>query len=83
MLSHGNAPRWLAEGFAAHIAGEGAMLMKEKSIEQLSTDELERRLTQPGSAEDMRILYAAAYREVSAMIRADGEASVWRRLARS
>jgi hypothetical protein len=83
MLSHGKAPRWLAEGFAAHIAGEGAMLMKEKSIEQLSTDELERRLTQPGSAEDMRILYAAAYREVSAMIRADGEASVWRRLARS
>lgn len=83
MLSHGNAPRWLAEGFAAHIAGEGLMLSKEEVDEQLTLEDLERRLTEPGSAEEMRALYAAAYREVFALIRAEGEASVWKRLAES
>ena len=82
-LSHGHAPRWLEEGLAAHIAGEGAMLEREHGNEEISVDELERRLTQPASPEDMRLLYAAAYREVSALIRAEGEASVWRRLAAS
>ena len=83
MLSHGHAPRWLAEGLAAHIAGEGIMLSREESSAKLSIDELERRLTQPASAEEMRSLYAAAYREVSALIRAEGESSVWRRVAQS
>lgn len=83
MISHGHAPHWLAEGFAAHIAGEGAMLSHVETNEQLSIDELERRLLLPGSAEEMRSLYAAAYREVAALIRADGEASVWRRISQS
>lgn len=83
MLSHGHAPRWLAEGLAAHIAGEGAMLLQVEIKEQLSVDELERRLSQPGSAEEMRALYAAAYREVSALIKAEGEAGVWRRVSQS
>lgn len=82
-LSHGHAPRWLAEGLAAHIAGEGLLLTKEESKEQISVDELERRLKQPASAEEMRFLYAAAYREVSTLIRTEGEASVWRRLSNS
>jgi hypothetical protein len=30
----------------------------------------------------MRALYAAAFREVAALIRAEGEANVWRRVAR-
>lgn len=83
MISHGHAPRWLAEGLAAHIAGEGAMLSKEVTNEQLSIVELELRLSQPGSAEEMRALYAAAYKEVSAIIRAEGEAGVWRRISQS
>ncbi len=82
-LSHGKAPRWLAEGLAAHIAGEGVFLGQEHSNERIPLDELERRLSQPQSAEDMRELYAAAYKEVSALIKAEGEASVWRRLADS
>ena len=83
LLSHGRAPHWLAEGFAAHIAGEGAMLLKKKSIVTISDEELERRLSHPASAEEMRLLYAAAYRAVSALIRTDGEASVWIRLSQS
>jgi hypothetical protein len=80
ILSHGRAPRWLAEGLAAHIAGEGQSLAHEKLKEQLSVEELERRLSQPASSEEMRALYAAAYREVQTLIRTEGEASVWRRL---
>ncbi|HEY0544948.1 MAG TPA: hypothetical protein VGC91_06085 [Pyrinomonadaceae bacterium] len=80
ILSHGRAPRWLAEGLAAHIAGEGQSLAQEKMTEQLSVEELERRLSQPASPEEMRALYAAAYREVQTLIRTEGEASVWRRV---
>jgi hypothetical protein len=79
-LSGGNAPRWLSEGLAAHVAGEGALLAYKQSKEQLSVEELEKRLAQPASAEEMHELYAAAYREVSALIRTEGEAEVWRRL---
>jgi len=31
----------------------------------------------------MRALYAAAYREVNAIIRQEGEVGIWRRIARS
>ncbi|MBV9959032.1 MAG: hypothetical protein JO360_11455 [Acidobacteria bacterium] len=79
-LSHGRAPRWLAEGLAAHIAGEGALLAQEKVTEELTVEELERRLSHPASPEEMHKLYAAAYKEVQQLIRTEGEASVWRRL---
>lgn len=81
ILSHGRAPRWLAEGLAAYIAGEGQSLMHPKMKEQLPVEELERRLSQPASPEEMRELYAAAYQEVETLIRTEGEASVWRRLS--
>lgn len=79
-LSGGNAPRWLAEGLAAHVAGEGALLVREDSKEDLTVEELEKRLAKPASAEEMHELYAAAYREVLELIRTEGEAGVWRRL---
>jgi hypothetical protein len=50
--------------------------------ERLSTEELERRLARPGSAAEMRALYAAAYAEVSALVRREGEPAVWRRALR-
>ncbi|HEX8632742.1 MAG TPA: SpoIID/LytB domain-containing protein [Pyrinomonadaceae bacterium] len=82
-LSRSRAPRWLSEGLAAHVAGEGRALARHASPEKLSRDELEKRLAAHTTAAGMRALYAAAFREVGALIRAEGEASVWRRVARS
>lgn len=84
-LSRSRAPLWLSEGLAAHVANEGARLTRFASRENLSREDLEKRLgqTPPASAVEMRALYAAAFREVNALIRAEGEANVWRRVARS
>ena len=80
-VSHGRAPRWLAEGMALYFAGEGPLVARYISREKLTTDELERRLTQAKTAAEMRAAYAAAYREVSDLIKREGEASIWRRAA--
>ena len=73
--------RWLAEGLAISFAGEGRMLLRFTSKPRLPLDELERRLAHPGSAIEMRSLYAAAYYEVRELIRKEGEPGVWRRVA--
>jgi hypothetical protein len=82
-LGRGRTPRWLAEGLAVYVAGEGAMLAPFNPGSKWSRDELERRLARPASAEEMRALYAASYKEVRALIRAEGEASVWRRVSQN
>jgi SpoIID/LytB domain protein len=81
-VGSGRAPRWLVEGLAAYVAGEGAALAGSTPKERISTDELERRLALPGSPQEMRSLYAAAYAEVFALVRREGEAAVWRHAAR-
>ncbi|HEX8561216.1 MAG TPA: SpoIID/LytB domain-containing protein [Pyrinomonadaceae bacterium] len=81
-LGAGRAPLWLSEGLAAHVAGEGPSLSRAAGVERLSVEELERRLARPASAAEMRALYAAAYREVGALVRREGEPAVWRRAAR-
>jgi hypothetical protein len=81
-IGAGRAPLWLAEGLAAHVAGEGPSLSRTPPGERLSTEELERRLSRPASAAETRALYAAAYREVSALVRREGEPAVWRRALR-
>ncbi|HYP02131.1 MAG TPA: hypothetical protein VER76_18210, partial [Pyrinomonadaceae bacterium] len=81
-LARGRAPLWLSEGLAAHVAGEGARLTRSVPQQKVSLEELERKLAAPASAAEMRALYAAAFREVNALIRAEGEANVWRRVAR-
>ncbi len=81
-LGHGRAPRWLVEGLAAYVAGEGPQLARAGAARRIPTDELERRLANPGSAEETRALYAAAYAEVAALIRREGEAAAWRLAAR-
>ena len=78
----GRAPLWLVEGLAAHFAGEGRALGSAAKGERLAVEELERRLARPASAAEMRALYAAAYAEVSALIRREGEPAVWRRALR-
>ncbi|HEX8652492.1 MAG TPA: SpoIID/LytB domain-containing protein [Pyrinomonadaceae bacterium] len=82
-LGRGRTPRWLAEGLAVHMAGEGALLARAGAKQKWTREEIERRLERPASAEEMRALYAAAYREVRALIRAEGESNVWRRVAQN
>ncbi|MDX6692779.1 MAG: stage sporulation protein [Blastocatellia bacterium] len=81
-LSLGRAPRWLAEGLAMRFAGEGRLLARFETKEPLSLDELEQKLARPASATEMRALYAKAYSETLALVRAEGESNVWRRVAR-
>jgi len=77
----GRTPRWLAEGLAISFAGEGPSLERFRPKGRLALDELERRLASPRSPAEMRSLYAAAYREVQALIKKEGESSVWHRAA--
>ncbi len=82
VLSRGKAPRWLSEGLAIHFAGEGAALTRVESNSKLTREELERRLSRPASVKEMRELYGAAYKEVSALIQSRGEAGVWQLAAK-
>jgi stage II sporulation protein D len=81
-LGEGRAPRWLAEGLAIHFAGEGVRSRSVKGKVEFTTDELEEKLERPASVEEMRLLYDAAYRMVRALIEKDGEAGIWRQVAR-
>lgn len=81
VISRERAPRWLEEGFAIYLAGEGEMFSRYPRRGMLTTEELEKRLQRPGTQSDMRSLYAEAYLKVSALVRNEGEASVWKKLA--
>jgi hypothetical protein len=83
-LGRGRTARWLAEGLAIYVAGEGDALkraMPKTQQTRLTVEELERRLERPRTADEMRSLYAAAYSEVLEMIHKEGESSVWRRVS--
>jgi len=79
--SNNRAPRWLEEGFAIYLAGEGKLFARYATKTKLSPEQIEKRLEHPGSQSDMRILYSLAYNQVSYLIQSGGEASVWKRLA--
>ena len=81
-LGRGHAPRWLVEGLAVYVAGEGPQLARSAPRQRISLDALERGLASPGSPQEMRALYAAAYREVGELIRREGEAGAWQRAVR-
>jgi hypothetical protein len=88
-VGHDRAPRWLAEGLALYLAGEGKMISRYARKDRsptvregsVATDILESGLSQSGSAEEMRALYAAAYGEVIKLVTRKGEGEVWRQLA--
>ena len=77
-IGGGQTPRWLAEGMAVHLAGEGKMLEQNNS---LSVETVEQALASAKSAGEMRSAYAAAYKLVKEMVQAEGEAKVWKRVA--
>jgi stage II sporulation protein D len=81
VLSGGRAPRWMAEGLAIHVAGEAATLPRIDNKSRLSREDLERKLMRSTPVTESRKLYAMAYHEVREMIEAEGESSVWRRIA--
>jgi hypothetical protein len=78
--SHERAPRWLAEGFAIYLAGEGPRLARQTSPANLTTAEIESLLAGAASPQQMQSAYAAAYREVNKIIQQQGEAGVWKRI---
>ena len=80
-VSHGRAPRWLAEGMALYFAGEGPLIARYTPGAKMTTDEIERKLSVTTTASEMRSAYAAAFREVSDLIRREGESRIWRRAA--
>jgi len=81
VISHNRAPRWLEEGFAIYLAGEGQSFSHYVQRGLLGTEELEKRLEHPRTQADMRALYAEAYLTVAELVRNNGEASVWKKLA--
>jgi stage II sporulation protein D len=85
IVSHERAPRWLAEGLALHLAGEGRLVARYEPRKRMSVQEIDKQLgnsTWTMSANDMRTVYAAAYGEVRRLISSEGEAGVWKRLAK-
>jgi len=79
-VSNKRASRWLEEGFALYLAGEGQMISRYAMPHRLAEAELEQRLQHPRTQEEMRTLYAEAYLLLAETIRRQGEASVWNRL---
>ena len=80
-VTNKRAPRWLEEGFALYLAGEGRTISRYAMPHRLAEDELEQRLQHPRTQAEMRSLYAEAYLMVAEMIRRQGESSVWKKLA--
>ncbi|HKS09350.1 MAG TPA: SpoIID/LytB domain-containing protein [Pyrinomonadaceae bacterium] len=74
-------PRWLAEGFALYIAGEGKLLERFAKGPALSPNDLERKLAAVKSADEMKAAYAAAYKTVRDLVRVEGENKLWQRVA--
>ena len=78
-LGGNQTPRWLAEGLALHLAGEGKLLEQKGPL--MAPKELEHRLTNVKTAAEMKDAYAAAYRTVRELIRMEGENKLWKRVA--
>ncbi|HEX7330256.1 MAG TPA: hypothetical protein VF290_02080 [Pyrinomonadaceae bacterium] len=80
-IGRGQTPRWLTEGMALFLAGEGRLLESNRQTSALSVGMVEQALTAPKSAGEMKSAYAAAYNLVKELIRLEGEKKVWKRVA--
>lgn len=80
MLGGGQTPRWLTEGMALYLAGEGGIL-DHYQPKSMSISVVEQSLATAKSADEMKSAYAAAYKLVKELIRVEGENKIWKRLA--
>lgn len=79
-IGGGQTPRWLTEGMALHLAGEGRLL-EHSQTNGVSATTVEQALAAAKSAAEMKSAYAAAYGLVKELIRSEGENKVWQRIA--
>jgi hypothetical protein len=80
-IGGGQTPRWLTEGMALYMAGEGALLPQSPESRSMAVDTIEQRLASAGTSAEMQNAYAAAFRVVSHLVRVEGENKVWKRVA--
>jgi stage II sporulation protein D (peptidoglycan lytic transglycosylase) len=80
-VGRGQSPRWLAEGMALHLAGEGKLIERYAPESQISAETIERMLATANSSTEMRTAYAAAYKSVRDLIRTEGESKIWKRIS--
>jgi hypothetical protein len=77
----GQTPRWFAEGIALYVSGEGKQLERYAKGPRMSPSVLEQKLASARSAEEMKTVYAAAYKMVQELVRVEGENKLWKRVA--
>jgi stage II sporulation protein D len=80
-IGGGQTPRWLTEGMAVYVAGEGRLIESQQQLNSMSAPTIEQALASAKSPADMRNAYAAAYNLVKHLIRSEGEQKVWKRVA--
>ena len=80
-MGGGQTPRWLTEGLALYVAGEGPMMPQSPESNSLPVETIEQKLASAGSAAEMQVAYAAAFKTVTKLIRVEGENKVWKRVA--
>ena len=80
-LGGGKTPRWLAEGIALHIAGEGKLIQQYAKGAPESPADLERKFATAKTSAEMKAGYAAAYQAVRDLVRVEGENKLWKRVA--
>jgi stage II sporulation protein D len=80
-MGGGQTPRWLTEGMALYVAGEGAMLPQSHDRKSLPLETIEQKLASAKTSPEMQEAYAAAFKVVSELIRVEGENKVWKRVA--
>ena len=80
-IGGGQTPRWLTEGLALYVAGEGPMLPRPAESKPLPVETVEQRLASARTAGDMQAAYAAAFKVVSELVRVEGENKIWKRVA--
>ncbi|HET7113983.1 MAG TPA: SpoIID/LytB domain-containing protein [Pyrinomonadaceae bacterium] len=80
-MGGGQTPRWLTEGMALYVAGEGAMLPQSRENKPLPVETIEQKLASARTSAEMQAAYAAAFRVVNELVRVEGENRVWKRVA--